>query len=131
MNTPPRATGSAWQRLCQRFGWAWRGVVVLFQTQANARIHAVVALAVVVAGFAFHISAGEWCAVIGAIALVFVAEAINTAIEAVVDLASPEVHPLAARAKDIAAGAVLIAAVGSVIIGLLVFGPHLLAVIGR
>ncbi|MEZ0255469.1 MAG: diacylglycerol kinase family protein [Chthoniobacter sp.] len=131
MNTPPRATGSAWQRLCQRFGWAWRGVMVLFRTQANARIHAMVALAVVGAGFAFHISAGEWCAVSGAIALVLVAEAINTAIEAVVDLASPEVHPLAGRAKDVAAGAVLIAAVVSVVIGLLVFGPHLLTLIGR
>jgi diacylglycerol kinase len=131
MNTPPRATGSAWQRLRQRFGWAWRGVLVLFRTQANARIHTVIAVAVVVAGFVFHISAGEWCAVVGAIALVLVAEAINTAIEAVVDLASPEVHPLAGRAKDVAAGAVLIAAIVAVIIGLLVFGPHLLVLIGR
>lgn len=125
MNTPPRATGSAWQRLCQRFGWAWSGVVILFRTQANARIHAVVATAAVGAGLVFHISTGEWCAVIGAIALVLVAEAINTAIEAIVDLASPAVHPLAGRAKDVAAGAVLIAAVASVIIGLLVFGPRL------
>lgn len=104
--------------------------MVLFRTQANARIHAVVAVAVVVAGFAFHVSVGEWCAVIGAIGLVLVAEAINTAVEAVVDLASPEVHPLAERAKDVAAGGVLIAAAVSVIIGLLVFGPHLLALVG-
>ncbi len=106
-------------------------MMILFRTQANARIHAVMAVAVVVAGFAFHISAGEWCVVSGAIALVLVAEAINTAIEAVVDLASPDVHPLAGRAKDVAAGAVLIAAVIAVIMGLLVFGPHLLTLIGR
>lgn len=105
--------------------------MVLFRTQTNARIHAMAAVAVVVAGLVFHISAGEWCAVVGAIALVLVTEAINTAIEAVVDLASPEVHPLAERAKDVAAGAVLIAAVVSVMIGLIVFGPHLLVLIGR
>jgi diacylglycerol kinase len=131
MNTPPRATGSAWHRLCQRFGWAWRGVCVLFRTQANSRIHACAAVAVVIAGFVFHISAGEWCAVVGAIGLVFSAEAVNTAIEAVVDLASPEVHPLAERAKDVAAGAVLIAAIAAVMIGLLVFGPHVLALLGH
>src|SRR4051812_21644682 len=102
MNTPPRATGSAWHRLGQRFGWAGRGVVVLFRTQANARIQIAVALATIVGGFVFHISAGEWCAVIGVIGLVLVAEAINTAVEAVVDLASSEVHPLAERAKDVA-----------------------------
>jgi len=104
--------------------------MVLFRTQVNARIHAVVAVAAIVAGFVLHISAWEWCAVIGAIGLVLVAEAINTAVEAVVDLASPEVHPLAERAKDVAAGAVLIGAAVSVIIGLLVFGPHLLVLIG-
>jgi diacylglycerol kinase (ATP) len=105
--------------------------MVLLRTQANARIHAVAAAAVVVAGFVFHISAGEWCAVVAAIGLVLTAEAINTAVEAVVDLASPEVHPLAGRAKDVAAGAVLIAALVSVIIGLLVFGPRVLAVLGH
>lgn len=131
MNTPPRATGSAWQRLCQRFGWAGRGVIVLLRTQANARIHAVAAVAVIVAGCVFHISAGEWCAIVGAIGFVFAMEAINTAVEAVVDLASPEVHPLAERAKDVAAGAVLIAAITAAIIGLLVFGPRLLAVLGH
>lgn len=131
MNTPPRATGSAWQRLCQRFGWAGRGVLVMLRTQANARIHAGAAVVVIVAGFAFHISAGEWCAVVGAIGLVFALEAVNTAVEAVVDLASPEVHPLAERAKDVAAGAVLIAAIAAAVIGLLIFGPRVLALLGR
>jgi diacylglycerol kinase (ATP) len=102
----------------------------LLRTQANARIHAVAALAVIVAGFVFHISVGEWCAIVGAIGFVFAMEAINTAVEAVVDLASPEVHPLAERAKDVAAGAVLIAAITAAMIGLLVFGPRLLAALG-
>jgi diacylglycerol kinase (ATP) len=131
MTTPSPATGSAWHRLAQRFGWAWKGVVVLFRTQANARIHSVAAVAAISAGFFFGISYGEWCAIVIVIGLVLTAEAINTAIEAVVDLASPEQHPLAGRAKDVAAGAVLLASVAAAIIGLLVFGPRLLALFGR
>ena len=67
----------------------------------------------------------EWCALVLAMAMVLTAETLNTAIEAIADLVSPGFHPLAGRAKDVAAGAVLIAALGSVAIGLLVFGPHL------
>ena len=103
----------------------------MFRTQANARIHAGVTLIVIVAGFLFGISRIEWCAVVAAIALVWTVEGLNTAIEAVVDLASPEFHPLAERAKDVAAGAVLIAALASVVIGLLVFGPRVLALIAH
>lgn len=129
MNTPPPANGSAWRRLCRSFGWAWRGVGVLLRTQANARIHAVATVCTVGAGFVFGITRGEWCAVVGVIGLVFTAEGLNTAIEAVVDLASPERHPLAEKAKDVAAGAVLISASTAVVIGLLVFGPHVLALL--
>ena len=105
-------------------------MLVLLRTQANARIHAVVTVLVVVAGFVFGITRGEWCAVVGAIGLVFTTEGLNTAIEAVVDLASPERHPLAERAKDVAAGAVLLAALTAATIGLLVFGPRVLALAG-
>jgi diacylglycerol kinase (ATP) len=115
----------------RRFGWAGRGVLVVFRTQENARIHAGAAVLTVAAGFFFGISRGEWIAVILAIGLVMTAEAINTAIEAVVDLASPGQHPLAGRAKDVAAGAVLLAAITAVVVGILVFGPHLLALAGR
>ncbi len=104
---------------------------MLFRTQTNARIHAGATLIVIASGFSFGISRGEWCAVITAIALVWTVEGVNTAIEAVVDLASPELHPLAGRAKDVAAGAVLLAAVASVVIGLLVFVPHLLSLLGQ
>ena len=117
--------------MARRFFWAGRGVRILFQTEANARIHAVATVAVLAAGWAFEISRLEWCAVLAAIGLVLTAEGINTAIEAVVDLASPEQHPLAGRAKDVAAGAVLIAAVVAAVIGLLVFGPRLLAFFGH
>jgi len=131
MTERPPATKPAWQGFGRRLGDAWAGVVALVRTQANARIHAVVTVIVVVAGLCFRISCGEWCAVILAMGLVWTAEGINTAIEAVVDLASPEIHPLAGKAKDVAAGAVLIAAMVSVLIGLLVFGPRVLGLFVR
>lgn len=111
------------------FGFALRGLKVLVRTQANARIHLAATVVVIVAGFACKLSWGEWVAVAAAIGLVWTAEALNTAIEAVVDLVSPEHHELAGRAKDVAAGGVLCAAVTAVIIGALVFGPHLLALV--
>ena len=104
---------------------------MLLRTQANARIHAVAAVAVVAAGWFFGITRVEWCTVVGAIGLVFTAEGINTAIEATVDLASPGRHPLAERAKDVAAGAVLLASLAAAIIGLLIFGPRVLALVAR
>ena len=106
-------------------------MLVLLRSQANARIHVVAAALVVAAGFFFGISRGEWCAVVGAMGWVLTAEGINTAIEAVVDLASPGMHPLAERAKDVAAGAVLLAAAAAAIIGLLVFGPYVFALFGH
>jgi diacylglycerol kinase (ATP) len=74
----------------------------------------------------YILSAAEWCWITLAIMSVWTAEALNTALELLADVASPEFHPLVEKAKDVAAGAVLLAALGSVIIGLLVLGPHLL-----
>ncbi|MBK5104308.1 MAG: diacylglycerol kinase family protein [Burkholderiales bacterium] len=108
------------------FGHALRGIGILLQTQQNARIHAVATVLVVAAGAVFRISPAEWALIVTAILCVWVAEAINTSIEFLVDLASPEPHPLAGKAKDVAAGAVLAAAIGSALIGGLVFGPHLM-----
>lgn len=108
------------------FGHAFRGLKVLLQTQHNARIHAVATLLVVAAGALFGISPMEWALVALAVAGVWAAEALNTAIEFLVDLASPELHPLAAKAKDVAAGAVLVAAIGSLVVAVVVFGPHVL-----
>lgn len=107
------------------FGYALRGWRILLATQVNARIHLAITLGVAAAGFFFRISAGEWCALVLAAMVVWAAEALNTALEFVVDLVSPEFHPLAGKAKDVAAGAVLAAAVGAAVVGLLVFGPHL------
>ena len=103
---------------------AFNGLGLVFRSQDSARIQAIAALAVVVLGVALRVSAPEWCALVLAIALVLTAEALNTSIESTIDLVSPEFHELAGRAKDVAAGAVLIAALGSVVVGLLVFVPH-------
>ena len=108
------------------FGHAFRGLKVLVQTQHNARIHAVATALVVGAGALLQISSLEWALIVLAIVCVWAGEALNTAVEFVVDLASPEQHPLAAKAKDVAAGAVLIAAIGAAIVGVIVFGPYIL-----
>ena len=113
------------------FGHAIRGLKVMLQSQQNARIHALATVLVVLAGVIVRLTAAEWSLVVLAIAGVWATEAINTAIESLVDLSSPERHPLAAKAKDVAAGAVLVAAIGSVAIGGLVFGPHLLRLLGK
>jgi diacylglycerol kinase (ATP) len=104
-----------------------RGIGTLLRTQTNARIHLAATVVVIGAGFGLEISRMEWALVVAAIGLVWTAEGLNTAIEAAVDLVSPEQHPLAGRAKDVAAGAVLLAALAAAVIGVLVFGPRLLA----
>jgi diacylglycerol kinase (ATP) len=107
------------------FGYAFKGIMILVSTQPHIIIHIIVAVIVIIAGFLCGLSKTEWLFIILAIALVFVAEAINTAIEFTIDLLSPEHHPIAGKAKDVAAAAVLIAAFFAVIIGLVVFLPKL------
>ena len=107
--------------------YALRGVGVMLRTQHNAWVHAVATAAALIAGFALQISLGEWLAIILAIIVVWATEALNTAFEFLCDIASPEFHPTVERAKNVAAGAVLISAVGAAVIGLLIFGPKLLA----
>lgn len=98
----------------------------MLRSQHNAWVHAVATLAALAAGFLFGISTGEWLAITLAIVAVWTAEALNTAFESLCDVASPEFHPMVERAKDVAAGAVLISAIGAVVVALLVFGPRLL-----
>lgn len=105
------------------FGYAGRGIKIVFGSEPNMKIHIFVAMLVILCGFVFKINITEWILCFLCIGLVFSAEMINTAIENVVDLASPEHHELAGKAKDIAAGAVLICAIISVVIGLLIFVP--------
>jgi len=108
------------------FRHAFRGWAYVMQTQHNARIHAVATAIVFVLGVWLRVSARDWAVLILTIATVFAAEFVNTAIEAVVDLASPQKHPLGKVGKDVGAAAVLIAALAAVLIGLLILGPPLL-----
>ncbi len=101
----------------------------MFRTEPNAKIHLAFCVLVLIAGCFFHISAMEWCIVILCIAIVLSAEAVNTAIEHLTDLSSPDFHPLAKKAKDAAAGAVLLAAIGAAIAGLIIFLPKILSLI--
>lgn len=96
---------------------------MVIRSEKNMQIHLFIALMVVIFGWVFDISALEWIACFICIGLVFGAELFNTSIENVVDLISPDLHPLAGKAKDMAAGAVLIAAFFSVIVGLIIFVP--------
>ena len=106
------------------FANAFRGIQDMLNTQHNAWVHAIVMLIVCAMGIAFRISSMEWCCLVLCFMAVWTTEALNTALELLTDLASPEFNVLAGRAKDAAAGAVLIAAIGSAIVGGIVFVPH-------
>jgi len=104
--------------------YAWRGIQTVVASQHNAWIHALATCVVVAAGIWLHVSRFEWLALVFAIVSVWAAEALNTAFEFLCDVASPDFHPLVARAKDVAASAVLICAAGAVVIAAFVFVPH-------
>jgi diacylglycerol kinase (ATP) len=107
------------------FVFAARGIRDLVVHEHNARIHLAVSLAVVALGGVLGLPAGDWALLGLTIALVWVSEAFNTAVEALADALHPETHPLIARAKDIAAGGVLLAAIAAATVGFLVLGPPL------
>jgi diacylglycerol kinase len=107
------------------FGYAFHGWWHVLSTQRNAWIHALATTLVVLMAFWLRLSARDWAVILLTIAMVWTAEFINTALEAVVDLASPRHHPLAKAGKDVGAAAVLIAALTSVLVGLLILGPPL------
>lgn len=109
------------------FHYAFAGVGYLFRTQRNARIHLVIGTAACAVGVWVGLTRTEWAVIIFTIALVLILEGLNTAIEAAIDLASPQFHPLAKIVKDLAAGMVLIAAIASIGVGLLILGPPLWA----
>lgn len=111
--------------LVRSFYFAFAGLGFLFRSQRNARIElAIGAVACVLAAW-LRVSRGEWAVLVFTIALVLILEGLNTAVEAAIDLASPQQHPLAKAAKDLAAGMVLIAAIASIAVGLLILGPPL------
>jgi diacylglycerol kinase (ATP) len=107
------------------FHYAFAGLWTMLKSQHNAWIHAAATVLVVALGIWCGLSRGEWCWIILAIMAVWTAEALNTAFEFLADAASPGYHPLVKKAKDVAAGAVLVAAIGAAVIGLIIFLPHL------
>jgi diacylglycerol kinase (ATP) len=104
--------------------YAVRGIGVMVRSQHNAWLHAAATVLVIALGLGLGVSAADWCWLVLAMMAVWTAEALNTAFEFLADVASPTFHPVAGMAKDVAAGAVLISAIGSVVIGLLVLGLH-------
>jgi len=110
---------------------AVRGIGMMLKSQHNAWLHAFASFCILITGALMRLTDGEWCWIVLAIMAVWTAEALNTALEFLADAASPEFHPLVKKAKDVAAGGVLISAIGSVWIGLLVLGPHLLDWLSR
>lgn len=116
--------------LLRSFGYAFAGLWILIRTQRNARIHFALTALVLLLGVVSGLSRAEWMALVLTIALVLAAEAFNTAIESLVDLVSPALHPLARQSKDIGAGAVLLTAIAAVVVGVLIFLPRLLRLLG-
>ena len=108
------------------FRYAIAGLRYLLWTQRNAKIHTAIGFVAIALGFVLGIDRYEWLILTLTIAIVLAAEGVNTAIEAAVDLASPLYHPLAKVAKDVGAGTVLLTAIAAVIVGMLLFLPHLL-----
>ena len=109
------------------FKYAFQGIGYLIRNEHNAWIHLFITVCVIVAGFLLRVSPSEWISIIFAIGMVLAAEAFNTAIEALSDIISPDYKRLIRRAKDVAAGGVLLAAMAAVAIGLIIFVPKLIA----
>ncbi len=114
-------------KLLQSFGYAWAGIKYCLQSERNMRIHALAVLVVVSAGVICRLTRTEWLIILLTINIVIVTEMVNTAIEKTIDLYTLKLNPLAAIAKNAAAGAVLTAAGSAIIVAILVFGPYILA----
>lgn len=126
---PPRPQRGVLAKFITGFGYAFSGLWYALRTQINVLVHLILAILAIALGIILRISAVEFALVFVAIAGVLIAELFNTVIEMVVDLASPGFHPLAKRAKDVAAGAVLLSAMLAIVIALFVYVPHLRAII--
>jgi diacylglycerol kinase len=111
------------------FGYAFQGIAYSWRTQRHLRVHAGIALVCVGLGLWLALRPAEWAALIATIALVTTMEMLNTVVEVVVNMISPDYHPGAKVAKDVAAGAVLIAACGAILVGAFIFAPRLLALL--
>ena len=118
------------KRFVNSFGYALEGLIYAFKYEQNMLVHILATILVVVVGLIVDLSSTEWLFVFLIIGLVVATELINTSIEAVVDLISPDEHPLAKIAKDTAAAAVMVFAIVSILIGIFIFLPKIIALIG-
>ncbi|NNE30370.1 MAG: diacylglycerol kinase family protein [Saprospiraceae bacterium] len=114
------------KRFFNSFGFAIEGLQELFANTPNSRVHLGVGTLVIIAGWYYHVSKAEWLVLILCIGLVIAFEALNTALEHLTDLAHPDHHPLAKKAKDVSAGAVLLMALTAAACGLVIFLPKIL-----
>lgn len=121
----PRQEQNELSRRAASFRYALEGWLYVLRTQRNAWVHAAATIAVVILAFWLDLGRIDWAILVLAITVVWTAELANTALEALVDLVSPEAHPCAKTAKDAAAGAVLASACGAAIVGVLILGPPL------
>lgn len=112
-------------RRAKSFTHATRGISLILQTQENFWIHIVATIVTLFLSIRYNISVSEWVAIVSVIGLVLVSEAFNTAIEIDIDLTSPNYHPYAKDTKDVAAGAVLISSIISLVVGLIIFIPKI------
>lgn len=111
--------------MIRSFGYAGEGVWVMLRTQPNFVVHTCAAILALTLGALLGLSPTEFAIIVATIALVLIIECFNTALETLCDIVSPDFHPLVKRAKDISAAAVLIGALGSLVIAVVVYGPHL------
>jgi diacylglycerol kinase len=123
--TPGRA------QFFESFRYAWQGIVYVVRTQRNVRVHLAAAVLVLVLAVLLHLSRIEIAVLVGCIMVVVAAEMVNTVAESIVDLVTDRYHHLAKVAKDAAAGAVLVTAIGSAVIGVLLLGPPLWHAVAR
>lgn len=125
IGSPSRARRVDVRRTLYSFRHAGRGLAWALSSQANLRVHVIIAVLVLVAAVLFRFSAIEFVALVLCFAIVIAAELFNTALEVIIDYAWPERHPMIGRAKDVAAAAVLVAAAGAALVGALLFARHL------
>lgn len=111
-------------RFSRSFLFAWNGFRLAFNEQSNLRFHVLAASLVMAAGFLFNVTVIEWCILLFCIGLVITAELVNSAIEGLVDLVSPEQNEKAGKIKDISAASVLVVSIVSAIVGIIIFSKH-------
>ena len=119
----------SFRKRIRSFRYAISGIATMLQSEHNSRIHVVAMAAVIVLGIMLHITSAEWCIVAMCCGAVLTAEAMNSAIEAIADLVSPDYHPLIKKAKDVAAAGVLMTAIAAAIAGTIIFLPKIISLI--